>query len=95
MASEKVSITMASDLVRTIQESVESGEYASASEVVGDAMRLWLEHRAEDAERLTAIRVRIRKSLDDPRPALSSEEARQHFNVFFAASRKARDDAGA
>jgi hypothetical protein len=34
-------------------------------------MRVWQRRRQEDAERLAAIRARIRQSLDDPRPTRS------------------------
>jgi hypothetical protein len=42
-----------------------------------------------DAERLAVIRARIRRSLDDPRPSLSSEEVDTHLKALFAAAEKA------
>lgn len=63
--------------------SVDAGEYASTSEVVRHAMRLWQRERDEHAERIAAIKTRIRKSLDDPRPSLSEEEARQAIETMF------------
>ncbi|GJE55777.1 MULTISPECIES: ribbon-helix-helix domain-containing protein [Methylobacterium] len=88
--AEKISITMTPDMLRAVRESVEAGEYASTSEVLRDAVRLWQRQRLEDAERLDAIRARIRRSLDDPRPSLSTEEVRQHMETLFA---KAQEDA--
>ena len=64
--AEKVSITMTPDMLRAVRESVEAGEYASTSEVLRDAVRLWRRRRAEDAERLAAIRTRVQRSIDDP-----------------------------
>ena len=55
--AEKISVTMTSDMLRAIRESVESGEYASTSEAMRDAVREWQRQRLEDAERLAAIRV--------------------------------------
>jgi antitoxin ParD1/3/4 len=72
--AEKISITMTPDMLRVVRESVEAGEYASTSEAVRDAVRLWQRQRMEDAERLAAIRARIRRSLDDPRPDLDEGE---------------------
>ena len=40
------------------RESVEAGEYASTSEALRDAVRVWHRQRLEDAERLNAIRAR-------------------------------------
>lgn len=81
--AEKISITITSDMLRTIRESVESGEYASTSEVLRDAMRVWQRQRLEDTERLAAIRARIRRSLDDPRPDLSTKEVDARLKALF------------
>lgn len=81
--AEKISITVTPEMLRAIRESVDAGEYASTSEVVRHAMRLWQRERDEHAERIAAIKTRIRKSLDDPRPSLSEEEARQAIETMF------------
>jgi antitoxin ParD1/3/4 len=73
-SAEKISITMTPEMLRVIRESVDAGEYASTSEVIRDAMRLWQRRREEHAERIKSIKARIRRSLDDPRPDLTSEE---------------------
>jgi antitoxin ParD1/3/4 len=48
----------------------------------------------EDAEQLTAIRARIRRSIDDPRPSLTEAKADVHFKTLYVnaanLSRKAR-----
>jgi len=56
--AEKISITMTPDMLRAVRDSVEAGEYASTSEALRDAVRVWLRQRLEDAERLNAIRAR-------------------------------------
>ena len=88
--AEKISITLTSDMLRTIRSSVESGEYASTSEVLRDAMRVWQRQRLEDAERLSAIRTRIQRSLDDPRPPVPLEEAFARIEKLHAETVKAR-----
>ncbi|QDC00068.1 MULTISPECIES: type II toxin-antitoxin system ParD family antitoxin [Phyllobacteriaceae] len=42
---DKRSITLSSELATAVDEAVATGEYASASEVVRDALRLWKERR--------------------------------------------------
>jgi antitoxin ParD1/3/4 len=88
--AEKISITITSDMLRTIRKSVESGEYASTSEVLRDAMRVWQRQRQEDAERLAAIRARIERSFDDPRPPVRLEEAFGRIEKLHAAAVKTR-----
>jgi antitoxin ParD1/3/4 len=82
-SAEKVSVTLTPEMVRDIRASVERGEYASVSEAVREAVRGWQRRREEDAERLEAVRMRVRRSLDDPAPSLSEEELDQDLAQFF------------
>lgn len=72
--AEKISITMTPDMLRAVRDSVASGEYATTSEAVRDAVRLWQREREEHAARLAAIRARLRASVDDPAPSLDVAE---------------------
>jgi antitoxin ParD1/3/4 len=81
--AEKISVTMTPDMLRAVRESVAAGEYASTSEALRDAVRLWQRDRQEHAERLAAIRTRIRRSLDDPRPDLTGEEMDTQLQAIF------------
>ena len=83
-SAEKISITMTPEMLRLIRETVDAGEYASTSEVVRDAMRLWQRERQENQERLNVIRGRIRRSFDDPRPDLDEREAGNALDEVFA-----------
>ena len=94
-SAEKISITMTPDMLRAIRESVEAGEYASTSEALRDAVRVWQRQRIEDAERLTAIRTRVRRSLDDPRPSVPLDEAFGRIERLHRGAVKARKDASA
>ena len=82
--AEEISITVSPELLQTIRGSVSAGEYRSASEAVSDALRLWKQRREEVAEPLAIIRERIRRSLDDPRPSLTSEEVDAQLAELFA-----------
>lgn len=72
--AEKISITMTPEMMRVVRASVEAGEYASASEVFRDAIRVWQREREERAERLEVLRARARRSIDNPRPVVSPDE---------------------
>jgi len=87
-SAEKISITVTPEMLRLIRESVDAGEYASTSEVIRDAMRLWQRRREEHAEAIKSIKARIRRSLDDPRPDLSEEELDAHMQEFMAKANK-------
>lgn len=86
--AEKVSVTMAREQMQAIRESVEAGEFATTSEAMRDAVRVWQRQRLEDAERLAAIRARVRRSLDDPRPSLTADEAEVEMAHFMENERK-------
>jgi antitoxin ParD1/3/4 len=92
---EKLSISLPKDLYRDIRESVESGEFSSTSEAMRDAIRIWKRQREEDAERLAAMRARIRRSLDDPRPDMSLLEVDAHLAALFERAEQAGGDAAA
>lgn len=93
--AEKISITVTPEMLRAIRESVDAGEYASTSEVIRHAMRLWQRERQRDSheEWLTGVKAKIRKSLDDPRPALSEKEMDEAMEAFMAKANAAFDNA--
>jgi antitoxin ParD1/3/4 len=90
--AEKVSVTMTPDMLRALRESVEAGEFATTSEAMRDAVRVWQRQRVENIERLEALRARVQRSLDDPRPSLTEEEAEQVMRRFKEGYRRARRD---
>jgi antitoxin ParD1/3/4 len=75
-AAEKISITLTPAMNRMIQKRVKSGQFASSSELIREALRVWQKQEDEHQERIASIRARIKASIDDPRPSLSMEEAR-------------------
>jgi antitoxin ParD1/3/4 len=86
--AEKISITMTPEMLNDIRASVESGEFASTSEAMRDAVRIWQRERLERTERLESIRVRIRQSVDDPRPSLTTEEVDARIKALFQTALK-------
>ncbi len=53
----RMTVVVPEPMAETIQAAIAAGEYASASEVVRDAMRLWNERRAFRAEELRVLRA--------------------------------------
>lgn len=53
---EKISIALPPEMVATVRDAVDSGEYASASEVIREALRDWKLKRK--VETLTAEEIR-------------------------------------
>lgn len=52
----RMTVVVPEPMAKTIHAAIAAGEYASASEVVRDAMRLWNERRAFRAEELRLLR---------------------------------------
>lgn len=78
-SAEKVSITMTPEMMQVIRASVASGEYASTSEAMRDAVRIWQREREEHSERLEAIKARVQRSVNDARPGLSASKVQDRL----------------
>ena len=63
MPTMNVSLTQA--LAEFVEKEVASGNYATASEVVRDGLRMLREERAVYEEKLTILRREIQKGIDD------------------------------
>ena len=90
--AETITITLPPEALRALRESVEAGEYASTDAALADAVRIWRRERAEHAERIAAIKGRIRRSLNDPRPPLSIDQVRANIDALHAETVKAHLD---
>lgn len=62
---EKVSVALTTNLMATVRQAVESGEYASSSEVFREALREWMGKRTLQLRELEALKVDIEKGLAD------------------------------
>lgn len=72
--SEKLSITLPANLARIVREKVESGAYASNSEVIREALRDWQGRDIERVQRLAKVRQDIEDAISDRRPSIPAEE---------------------
>ena len=74
---EKISVSLPHDMVESINDAVESGDYATVSEVVRDALRRWESDRAHDQAIKTYGLERLRQMVQegiDSGPSIDAEE---------------------
>ena len=91
--AEKLSVELPADMLQTIRDSVEAGEFGSESEALQDAVRAWRREREDHERQLEEIRAKIDRSLNDPRPSLTSEEMRARMERFMSERRAGQGDA--
>jgi antitoxin ParD1/3/4 len=94
-AAEKLSITVTAAQARLIREKVEDGSFGSASEVIRAALRSFQRDEEEHAERIAAIKAKIKASVEDTRPNLSGKQVRAHLNRVAAQYSRVADDSAA
>lgn len=61
---DKRSITLSAELATAVDDAVATGEYASASEVIRDALRLWKERRDLFGYTVEELRALIQEGID-------------------------------
>jgi antitoxin ParD1/3/4 len=88
--AEKLSITLPADMARMVRDKVEGGFYASNSEVIREALRIWQEREAMKVHRLNEVRAKIAESVNDPRPSLPATEVSRRVKKLHQKAVKAR-----
>jgi antitoxin ParD1/3/4 len=83
---EKISIALTEELASLVRQAVESGEYASSSEVIRDALRDWKLKRAVQQQRIEELRRLWHEGINSgPAGPLDMDEvkreARQRFGT--------------
>ena len=71
---EKISIALPAEMVRSLRQAVDSGEYASHSEVVRDALRDWTHKRKLREQGLKGLRSLWRQAIADNAPGAEGME---------------------
>jgi len=61
---EKMSIALTPELAEVVRGAVNTGDYASSSEVIRDALRLWAHTQKERAAKLADLRAAIQVGID-------------------------------
>ena len=89
MDAEEFSISLPADVARMVRRQVETCAYASDSEVIHDALRLWQDRHEERGRRLDIVRAKINEASNDARE-ITDEALRQHFERRFAEAERKR-----
>ncbi|MDP2260570.1 MAG: type II toxin-antitoxin system ParD family antitoxin [Caulobacter sp.] len=81
---EKISIALTADMAGGVREAVESGDYATTSEVIRDALRDWFQKRKVALLEQDALRLLIREGMDSG-PGRPAEEVFARLTAKYAA----------
>lgn len=71
---EKISIALPPEMVAQLRQAVATGEYASSSEVVRDALRDWSHKRQLQQNGITELRQLWQEAHADKSPGIPAEE---------------------
>lgn len=71
---EKISIALPPEMVSIVRQAVETGEYASSSEVVRDALRDWTKKRTLRQQGVEDLRQVWQQALQDKTPGIPAHE---------------------
>ena len=71
---EKISIALPPEMVAAVHQAVETGEYASSSEVVRDALRDWTQKRSLRQQGINELRQVWREAMNDKTPGIPVKE---------------------
>jgi len=75
MASvEKISIALPPEMVALLHQAVDTGEYASSSEVVRDALRDWTQKRNLRQQGVEELRQVWQQAIEDRKPGVPVED---------------------
>ena len=74
MGIDKRSITLSPEVAAAVDSAVKAGEYASDSEVIGDALREWKERRENHGYTIAELRRLIQEGIDSGPGRFSSIE---------------------
>jgi antitoxin ParD1/3/4 len=75
MASiEKISIALPPEMVALLRQAVDTGEYASSSEVVRDALRDWTQKRNLRQQGVEELRQVWQQAIEDRKPGVPVED---------------------
>ena len=80
---QTLNVSLPEDMIELVHAKVEAGVFASSSEVIREALRIWQSDEARHQERMAVIRAKIAEADADLRPSLSEEEMDEYFATLF------------
>jgi antitoxin ParD1/3/4 len=72
--AEKISIALPPEMVHIVRAAVATGEYASSSEVIRDALRDWTHKRSLRMQGIAELRGVWQEALNDKTPGISADD---------------------
>ena len=81
--AEKISIALPPEMVAIVRSAVASGEYASSSEVIRDALRDWTYKRTIRQHGITELRQLWQEAMNDKTPGVSADEVLDRLELKF------------
>jgi antitoxin ParD1/3/4 len=85
-AIERISITLPAEMAASLRHTVEGGQYASASEIVREALREWSRRRDDELRDLETLRQAVRLG-DESGPSVPADEVFAELRRLIAARR--------
>ena len=86
---EKMSIALTQDMVSLVRQAVASGEYASNSEVIRDALREWKIKRTVQQQQIEELRSLWHEGINSgPAGMLDMEEIKREAHKRFEAEKE-------
>lgn len=85
---EKISVALPPEMVAQVHEAVESGDYASSSEVVRDALREWTLKRNLQQEGLKELRRVWKQAIKNDAPGIAPKEVLSRLEKKYRAMSK-------
>ncbi len=92
--AEKISIALPPEMVALLRQAVDTGEYASSSEVVRDALRDWTHKRRQREQGVAELRQVWQSALRDVSPGVSADEVIARLERKYQTIADAKDSAG-
>lgn len=86
---ERMTVTVSTELAATLRHTVDDGEYASASEIVREALRDWTRKRDHEQRDLATLRSLIREG-DESGPSIPASEVFADLRALIAKRRNGR-----
>lgn len=72
--AEKISIALPPEMVALVRSAVATGEYASSSEVIRDALRDWTSKRNVRQQGIAELRQIWQEAINDGAPGVAADE---------------------
>jgi antitoxin ParD1/3/4 len=82
---EKISIALPREMVAQLRQAVETGEYASSSEVVRDALRDWTHKRQLQQNGIAELRNLWQQARADKTPGVPADEVLDRLERMYQA----------